>query len=196
MSTTVKPLNVLIACEYSGIVRDAFLSRGHNAISLDIIPSDVPGPHIVSKFEDYYIPGTWDLIIAFPPCTFLCRASQSWNKKRPERLLEREKAISFVRYIMSLDCDKICVENPIGVLSSFVRPPDQIIYPFQFGDPYRKDICLWLKGLSPLVHTKLSPGRKSMSNHVNSRMSQDLKSKIKSRFFPGIAEAMANQWGS
>ena len=192
----VQPLKILIACEYSGIVSQAFAAKGHKTLSVDLLPAEHSLPHFQGSVFDVpgiMSPGTFDLMIAHPPCTYLCRA-QAHLLVSPDRMQKHYEAIDFVRRLIELPIDMIAIENPIGYLSKAIRPPEQIIYPWQFGDPYRKDVCLWLKNLPPLLHTEYSSGRKSMSNHVNSRMSQALKSKIKSRFFKGIAVAMANQW--
>lgn len=185
---------ILIACEYSGIVRDAFTKIGFNAWSCDILPTEAPGAHIRGDVTKI-LKNSWDAIIAFPPCTYLCKA-QMWRvKKEPGRQELQDKAIEFVKIILSSNARYIAIENPIGILSSALRPPDQIITPWHFGNNHDKDICLWLKNLPPLISTCYSTQRKKMKNHTNGRMNQELKSKIKSRFFPEIATAMATQWG-
>jgi len=189
-------MRVLIGYEYSGIVRDAFVSAGHFAVSCDILPSASPGDHIQGDFFKAFYSFCPQLLICHPPCTYLCR-SQMWRCEiEPYRKLKQLIAFNDVLRILSLDCPMICVENPIGYLNNNFRPPDQIIYPYNFGDPYRKDICLWLKNLPPLICSHYNTKKKSVSNHVNGRMSQEQKSKIRSKFFPGVAAAMANQWGS
>ena len=187
-------MNVLIGCEYSGIVRDAFARAGHYAMSADFEPTMSPGNHYQGDVFDIITLKKWDLFIGFPPCTYLCKAQLFKCVPGSERAKSQALAIDFVRRLLALPIEKIAIENPIGILSTVYRKPDQICYPWQFGDGYRKDICLWLKNLPPLLPTTLSPGRRSVSNHVNSRMSQALKSKIKSKFFVGIADAMASQW--
>lgn len=187
-------MEVLVACEYSGIVRDAFTRAGHYAMSCDFEPTMSAGNHYQGDVFDIIDLRKWDLLIAHPPCTFLCRAQMFKCVPGSPRFISQVSAIDFVRRLSAADIDKICIENPIGILSTVFRKPEQIVYPWQFGDPYRKDICLWLKNLPPLLPTTLSPGRKSVSNHVNSRMSQAVKTKIKSKFFVGVAEAMASQW--
>lgn len=184
---------ILIACEYSGIVRDAFSRAGHNATSCDLLPTESPGQHIEGNVLEI-INQQWNLIIAFPPCRYLCKV-QLWRISRePERKEAQDKAIEFVKQIYAAECPLIAIENPIGVLTKAFRPPDQILSPAMFGDPHRKDICLWLKNLPPLIGTCYNPRHQPVSNHVNGRMSQALKSKIKSKFFPLVAEAMAAQW--
>jgi len=187
-------MKVLIACEYSGIVRDAFTSTGHNAISCDLIESTSPGQHIIGDAIEIIYSESWDMIIAHPPCTFLCKA-QIWRcLQDKERMKLQVKAIEFVKLIYNSKCALIAIENPIGALTKGFKPPDQIIYPWYFGDPHTKEICLWLKGLPPLISTVYSTKRQPISNHTNGRMSPGQKSKIRSRFFPLVAQAMANQW--
>lgn len=189
-------MNVLIACEYSGIVRNAFLSSGHHVLSCDLLPGEFlqkPEQHYQGNLFDVLYEG-WDLIIAFPPCTYLCKAQAARILHEPGRKEKQEKARDFFFKIADAPADKIAIENPVGHINSSHRLPDQMIHPWMFGDPYQKEICLWLKNLPPLISTIYNTKRKSVSNHVNSRMSQALKSKIKSKFFPGIADAMAHQW--
>lgn len=188
-------MKVLVACEESQVVTKAFRSLGHEAYSNDIYECSGGHPewHIVGDARDIVL-GSWDIIIAHPPCTFLCKA-QLWRcVPGTDRYIEQRKAIDFVKELYNAPCPQVAIENPIGCLSREWRRYDQLIYPYQFGDPYRKDICLWLKGLPRLDLGTESPIRKSVSNHVNSRMSQVQKSRIKSRFFPGVAKAMAEQW--
>lgn len=186
-------MKILIACEYSGIVRDAFTKLGHDAYSCDLLPSDTYGKHYQGDVMDILHANTWDMVIAFPPCTYICRA-QSHLLKDPERFKKHQDAIQFVKDIWSVECDKVVIENPIGHLSTAWMTPSQIISPNQFGDPYTKDICLWIRGLPLLKPTKIVEGTKKVSNHVNGRMSKEQRSKIKSKFFPGVAAAMGNQW--
>jgi hypothetical protein len=189
-------MKVLIACEESQIVTKAFRFLGHEAYSCDLYEcsGEYPEWHYQCDVREL-LPGSWDLIIAHPPCTFLCKA-QLWRcVPGTQRYIDQGTAIEFVKFLYNQPCPQIAIENPIGVLSRAWRKYDQLIFPYQFGDPYKKDICLWLKNLPPLRPGDASPGRKSVSNHVNSRMSQALKSRIKSRFFPGVAKAMAEQWG-
>ncbi len=138
-------MKILIACEYSGKVRDAFSNLGHYALSCDFLPSDSPnGEHYQGDVFDIIDDG-WDMMIAFPPCTYLCSSGLHWNKKRPERALETEKSLTFVQKLLSSNIEKIALENPIGCISSRIRKPDQIIQPWQFGHPESKSTCLWLK---------------------------------------------------
>lgn len=188
-------MKVLIACEWSGIVRDAFIKNGHSAVSCDLIPSESSrGLHYQGNVMDIINDG-WDLMIAHPPCTYLCKA-QIWRTlKEKERRLEQKNAIEFVQKLFESNIPRIAIENPMGILTKVWKKPNQLVYPYQFGDPYKKDIHFWLKNLPPLMPTKHNKGRKSVSNHTNSRMTQEERSKIKSKFFPGLAKAMADQWG-
>lgn len=184
---------ILIACEYSGIVRDAFTKVGFDAVSCDLLPTESPGKHIQGDVIDILSSG-WLAVIAFPPCTYLTRA-QTWMVNMCAERKEHEKqALHFVIMLMSAPAKHIAIENPLGAITRYIRQPDQIYEPWQFGAPYHKKTCLWLKNLPPLISTCYSLKRKSISNHVNGRMSQEQKSKIRSRFFPEVAEAMANQW--
>lgn len=194
--------NIVIGCEYSNVVADAFRSQGHDVVSVDIIENDCKklssGQHIVGDIFEYleyrYKFGyKIDKAIFFPPCTYLCRA-QAHLLKDPERHIKHLEAIEFVRQLWSQPIEQIAIENPIGFLSTKWQKPNQITTFNNFGDPYSKDICLWLKNLPVLRSTNIVPGTRKVSNHVNSRMSQALKSKIKSKFFPGIAKAMSEQW--
>jgi len=190
-------MKVLVACEYSGVVSTAFKAKGHYVLSVDLLPSEGFDNHYtgdifsVPKIES---PGEWDMLIAFPPCTYLCRAQAGLLAHDQGRYEKHLKAIEFVRRLWTLPIPKIAIENPVGFLSTKWMKPTQITSFNHFGDPYYKDICLWLKGLPVLRSTDIVPGTKRVSNHVNSRMSQALKSKIKSKFLPGIAKAMSEQW--
>ncbi len=148
-------MRVLVACEYSGTVRDAFRALGHEAISCDLLPTDKPGPHYAGDVRDLVKPGTFDLMVAFPPCTYLCSSGLHWNKRRPGRAAQTEEALDFVRLLMGADIPRIAIENPVGCISSRIRKPDQIIQPYHFGHPESKTTCLWLKGLPLLKATKI-----------------------------------------
>lgn len=192
-------MRILIGCEESQTVTSAFRSLGHEAYSCDLYEPSGGHPewHIHDDIRNH-LSRDWEMIITFPPCTYLCKA-QLWRCYRDHKRLEaRDNAVSFVREIYNSTCPLVAIENPAGHLTKAFRHWDQIISPNQFGDPYKKDICLWLKGLPKLVPGILSPGHKKTGNHVNSRMSQDSKSKIKSswKYFPGIASAMAKQWSN
>lgn len=158
-------MKVLIACEYSGKVRDAFLRCGHDAVSCDLLPSDKPGPHMQADVVGLLEMG-WDLLVAFPPCTYLCSSGLHWNTRRPERARHTEDALKFVRLLLDAPITKIALENPIGCISSRIRKPDQIVQPWQFGHPESKSTCLWLKGLPLLKPTKIAqPGLACRCGH-------------------------------
>ena len=144
-------MKVLIACEFSGIVRDAFIAAGHDAMSCDLLPTERPGPHYQGDVFDVVDRG-WDMMIAFPPCTYLCSSGLHWNHRRPERVALTEQALVFVQALMDAPIPRIAIENPIGCISTRIRKPEQIIQPWQFGEDASKATCLWLKGL-PLLKT-------------------------------------------
>ena len=145
-------MKILIACEYSGIVRDAFLKKGHDAMSCDILPTDSPGHHYHGDVFDIIDDG-WDMMIAHPPCTYLCVAGLHYSKKDPERMRKTLKALEFFKFLYNTSIKKICIENPVGYISTALKKPSQIIDPFNFGVSERKKTCLWLKGLPLLKHT-------------------------------------------
>ena len=150
-------MRILIACEFSGIVRDAFIKRGHDAISCDLLPSASPGPHIQGDVEDVLEDG-WDMLIAFPPCTYLCSSGLHWNGRVAGREQKTHEAMLFVFNLLgegsiAHDIPRIALENPIGRISTAYRKPDQIIQPYQFGHDASKQTCLWLKGLPKLQPT-------------------------------------------
>ena len=196
-------MKVLIACEFSGTVRDAFRARGHEAVSCDLLPSEKPGPHYEGDVRDI-IGANWDLMIAHPPCTYLSASGLHWNKRRPERAQQTEDAIAFVMMLANADIPRIAIENPVGCLSSRWRKPDQIIQPYQFGHDASKATCLWLQGLPKLEHTeyvapRMVNGRPRWGNQTDSGQnklgpSQDRWAK-RSLTYQGIADAMAEQWG-
>lgn len=188
-----------MACEFSGIVRDAFRARGHDAWSCDLLPTERLGPHIQGDVLDVLGDG-WDLMVAHPPCTYLSRAGARWWRGR-ERLAE--EAAAFVLALWNAPIPRVAIENPIGQLNRLWRYPDQTIEPWHFGDPYTKRTCLWLRGLPPLMATHLTPDAQPWlpSNTSGFRRGQVSRrgvvqgGKDASRTFPGIAEAMADQWG-
>jgi hypothetical protein len=188
-------VRVLVACEFSGIVRDAFIARGHDAISCDLLPSERGYPHIQDDVRDILQwpgnEGRWDLMIAHPPCTYLASSGARWMK---ERLPEQERAVSFFRQLMTAPIPMIAGENPIGRLSTLYRKPDQIIQPWQFGEPETKATCLWLKNLPKLVPTKIIPEAERKHSTWREPPGPE-RWKNRSRTFKGIAEAMADQWG-
>lgn len=195
-------MKILIACEYSGVVRDEFIKLGHDTISCDILPTEKEGPHYQGDVRDI-LNQHWDLIIAHPPCTYLSVSGLHWNKKDPARALKTEQALEFVRLFMNHKCPRICIENPVSCISSKIRKPDQIIQPYEFGHDASKKTCLWLKGLPKLKLTKyIDPrivngkprwGNQTDSGQNNLPPSKD-RAKIRSMTYQGIAEAMANQW--
>lgn len=217
--------NVLVACEYSATVRDAFERAGHNAWSCDLLPTKVPGKHYQGDVRDL-LTMPWDLLIAHPPCTYLTSAGLHWNKRVPGRAALTEEALAFVRLLLDADIPRIGLENPVGCISSAVRKPDQIIQPYNFGADASKATCLWLKGLPVLRPTKFVPGRlvccgltlpegvgvygcpnccgekrarerwgnQTDSGQNNLPPSAD-RWMLRSTTYPGIAQAMADQWG-
>jgi site-specific DNA-cytosine methylase len=210
-------MRVLIACEFSGIVREAFKKRGHDAWSCDLLPTEIPGQHyqgnifdfIKAQHELYADP--FDLMIAHPPCTHLACSGARWFK---DKVKEQAAAVEFVKTLMAAPIPKIAVENPVGVLSTKIRKPDQIIQPFYFGDSVQKATCLWLKGLPKLEPTNIVDrgliyvdprGNKHGGVHtMRAKVGysplmllprNEERWKIRSRTFKGIGAAMANQWG-
>lgn len=181
-------MRVLVACEYSGRVRDAFLALGHDAMSCDLLPTEVEGPHHQGDVAELLHMG-WDLMIAHPPCTHLAVSGARWFR---EKQAEQAEALEFVRLLMDAPIPKIAIENPISVISSRIRKPDQIIQPWQFGHGETKATCLWLKGLPKLEPTKIVEGREA---RVHKMPPGPDRWKERSRTYQGIAEAMAAQWG-
>ena len=181
-------MRVLVACEYSGRVRDAFIKHGHYAMSCDLLPTDVDGPHYQGDVFDIIGDG-WDLMIAHPPCTHLAVSGSRWFKDKAE---EQDEAIVFVKALMAAPITKIAIENPISVISSRIRKPDQIIQPWQFGHGETKATCLWLKGLPKLTPTNIVEGREA---RVHRMPPGPDRWKERSRTYQGIADAMAEQWG-
>lgn len=196
-------MRVLVACEYSGAVRDAFLALGHEAMSCDLLPTDAPGPHYQGDVRDVLGDG-WDLMIAHPPCTYLCSSGLHWNKRVPGRAQQTEDALDFVRFLLAAPVEKIALENPIGCISSRIRRPDQTIQPYHFGHDASKATCLWLKNLAPLrptsmVEPRMVNGRPRWGNQTDSGQNKlppsDDRWKVRSATYEGIAKAMAEQWG-
>lgn len=196
-------MRVLVGCESSGTVRDAFIRAGHDAVSCDLLPTEAPGPHIQGDLLDVIARERFDLGIFHPPCTYLCSSGLHWNKRRPERPALTEQALGFVRALMASSIPAWAIENPIGCISDRIRPPDQIIQPWQFGDDASKSTCLWLKNLNPLEPTQLCPprmvGRRARwGNQTDSGQNKLPPSaerwKLRSKTYPGIAAAMAAQW--
>ncbi|RLK55904.1 hypothetical protein BCL79_0276 [Stenotrophomonas rhizophila] len=184
----VKPLRVLIACEYSGRVRDAMRLRGHDAMSCDLLPSEVPGPHYQGDVRDVLYDG-WDMLIAHPPCTHLAVSGARWFK---EKQREQAEALDFVRLLLNAPVSRIALEQPISIVASRIAPTSQVIHPWQFGHGERKTTCLWLVNLPHLVPTNVVSGREE---RVHRMAPGPDRWKERSRTFEGIAEAMADQWG-
>ena len=248
-------MRVLVACEYSGVVRDEFLRLGHDAWSCDLMVSESLGPHYrgdVRNILDGFVPVSytadrdpdgdgwcyqreidpsdcqcigptqdgieyverngelfgrpedhphWDLMIAHPPCTYLAVSGMHWNYKRPERVKQTEKALEFVGLLMSSPIEKICIENPVSIISTRIRKPDQIIQPWQFGHDASKKTCLWLKNLPLLKETNRLPGDNTTRRANQTPSGQNKlgpspsRQKERSKTYSGIARAMASQWG-
>lgn len=194
---TVGAMKVLVACEFSGIVRDAFIQQGHEAVSCDLLPSDTLGPHMQCDVREVLDKG-WDIMLAFPPCTHLAVSGARWFK---EKQTEQAQALEFIRLLLNAPIEKIALENPIGVISSKIRKPDQIIQPWQFGHPESKATCLWLKNLPLLQPTNIltKPALGVWNNQTPSGQNKLGPSpdrwKLRSTTYSGIAKAMAVQWG-
>ncbi len=182
-------MRVLVACEYSGRVRDAFTARGHDAISCDLLPTDTPGPHHQGDVRDILGDG-YDLMVAHPPCTHLAVSGARWftNKRQ-----EQAEALEFVRLLLDAPIDRIALENPVSIISSRIRRPDQIVQPWQYGHGETKATCLWLKNLPPLQPTDIVEGREPVIHRMPPGPD---RWKLRSLTYQGIADAMADQWGN
>jgi len=200
-SRKLTEMRVLVACEFSGTVRDAFIKAGHDAISCDLLPSDKPGPHIQDDVTEVML-DRWDLVVAHPPCTYLTVSGNKWMKPEyrdrfPDRPKQREEAIKFFMACYNANADHVAVENPIGIMSSTFRKPDQIVQPWMFGHPETKATCFWLRGLpklSPTNTVDISSNKAESQRLFYLPPSED-RWKIRSKTFQGIADAMAAQWG-
>jgi len=181
-------MRVLVACEFTGTVRDAFAALGHDAWSCDLIESESPGNHFTCDVFDV-LEKEWDLMIAHPPCTHLAVSGARWFKDKEE---EQERALDFVRFLMQAPVRSIAIENPVSIISTRIRKPDQIIQPWQFGHGETKKTCLWLKNLPKLVPTDVVDGRE---NRIHRMPPSKTRGMDRSRTYPGIAKAMAEQWG-
>ena len=182
-------MRVLVACEFSGIVRDAFRARGHDAASCDLLPSERPGPHIRGDVRDLDL-SRYDLLIAHPPCTHLAVSGARWWAGKRD---EQEAALEFVRWLLAAPVPRLALENPVSLISSRIRRPDQIVQPHHFGHGETKTTCLWLRNLPPLFATHLVAGRAA---RVHRMPESPNRWKERSRTYPGIAAAMADQWGA
>ena len=198
-------MKVLVACEFSGRVRDAFIKRGHDAISCDILETESPGPHYVGDVRDL-LDQDWDLIVAHPPCTYLAQSGVQWLKKVDSRWSEMLKAVEFFNLFLEHPCPRICIENPI--MHGYARerlanqtPYTQKVQPYHHGHPEKKGTCLWLKGL-PLLRASNNVSEQMIGMHPSEKAKVHWtppgkdRQKNRSRTYLGIAEAMAEQWGS
>jgi len=208
-------MRVLVACEFSGIVREAFRAKGHDAWSCDLLPTEIPGQHFQGSIF-FIIHDNWDLMIAHPPCTYLTCTGNKWFKPEfasrfPKRKEQREEAVTFFMRLAESCIPKICIENPVGIMSTRWRKPDQLIDPTQFGHSANKLTCLWLKGLphliAPLADAPLFSVSKPIAERVTYKSGKSMpkwyaeakgndRASIRSKTFQGIADAMAQQWGS
>lgn len=200
-------LRVLVACEYSGLVREAFRAKGHYVLSCDLLDTEIPGNHYIGDVRDVLNDG-WDLMIAHPPCTYLTVAGNKWlyhpddkhlevfdrrpHPSYPNRKQDQSDAIDFVKLLMNADIENIVIENPVSVISGLIRKPDQIVQPWMFGHGETKATCLWLKNLPKLTPTDVVDGRESRVHMMGESKN---RWKERSRTYSGIAQAMANQWG-
>ena len=219
-------MKVLIACEFSGVVREAFTKRGHDAWSCDLLPTELPGNHIQKDICEV-INNTWDdwdLMIAHPPCTYLTVTGNKWFKPEfadrfPDRLHQRAEAIDFFMFLSTAPIPKIAIENPVGIMSTVWRKPDQIIQPYQFGHIEAKKTCLWLKNLTKLrfgkaiqvaftdktipsmtevrkpEYVEFASGKRMARWYVEAAKNKATRESVRSQTFQGIADAMAEQWG-
>jgi len=201
-------MRVLVACECSGRVRDAFIAKGHDVMSCDILPSETPGPHHQGDVLPLLDDG-WDMLIAFPPCTHIACSGAAWfEQKRADG--RQQAGIDFFMRMADAPIDRIAIENPVGIMSREYRKPDQIIQPYHFGDEFQKTTCLWLKNLPPLEHWKTDylfgksthVGRGEMVTYASGKVMPKWYASLRgdghsrSRTFQGIANAMASQWGT
>ena len=202
-------MRILVACEFSGIVRDAFRAKGHDAVSCDLVPSERPGPHIQGDVMQV-LRDNWGMMIAFPPCTHLASSGARWfpEKRRDGRQAQSQ---DFFMFLASADIPRIAIENPVGIMSTVYRKPDQIIQPWQFGHQETKATCLWLKGLPKLAPSKVvepdfmrrpdgsyyldkKGKRYSRIHFLSGRKDPEVRRQQRSRTYQGIADAMAAQW--
>ena len=197
-------MKVLVACEFSGTVRDAFLRLGHDAMSCDLLPSESPGPHYQGDVRDILGNG-WDLMIAHPPCTYLSVSGMHWTTRGFRDPKLTEDALEFVRALMAAPIKQIAIENPVSVISTKIRKPDQVVSPWQFGHDASKKTCLWLIGLpylepTQIIEPRLAGGKKRWANQTDSGQNRLGPShdrwKIRSTTCKGLAAAMATQWSN
>jgi hypothetical protein len=202
-----KNVNILIGCEASQTILTEFRIKGFNAYSCDLEDSygNLPEYHLKMDIFEALSSKKWDLLIAHPPCTYLCTSGIHWNKKNPDRNILTNQALDFVKKLMDSPIKNICIENPISIISSRIRKPDQIIRPYQFGDDSTKATCLWLKNLPKLTPTNIVIPTKHITKNGSTydkwwfdtcRISNlKERSRVRSKTFPGIAKAIAEQWG-
>jgi len=203
-------MKILIACEYSGRVRDAFTAKGHDVTSCDLLPTERPGKHYEGNVYDILYQDDWEMMIAHPDCTYLCSSGLHWNNKIEGRAEKTEEALEFITDLWTCGIPKICLENPVGCINTRLKfmPRPQYIQPYNFGEDASKKTGLWLKGLRPLRATKQIEGRKvkkngriyrRWSNQTDSGQSNlgpsKTRGKDRSLTYQGIADAMAKQWG-
>ena len=187
-----------MACEFSGIVRNAFRRRGHDVVSCDLLPSETFGHHIQADVRRF-LRWRWDLLIAHPPCTHLSVSGARWFK---DKLDEQREALAFVDEILNAPIERIALENPVSIISSRIRRPDQVVQPWMFGHDASKATCLWLKNLPPLTGTDVLPGghkarRANQTPSGQNRLGPSpTRAQDRSRTYPGLADAMAEQWGA
>lgn len=202
-------MKILIACEYSGAIRDELTARGHDAMSCDILPTETEGPHYQGDVLEILNDG-WDMMIAHPPCTYLASSGLHWNKKRPSRALLTEEALEFVSLLWRAPIKKVAIENPVGCINTRLKfmPKPQYIHPYMFGDDASKKTGLWTRGLPPLVPTSLVEPRiietpsgrkyKRWGNQYDcgrdNTPNTSNRAKERSKTWPGIAQAIATQW--
>lgn len=196
---------ILIACEFSGALRDRFIDAGHHAVSVDLLQGE--GKHDIMHIQGdvlHYLHGVWDLIVAHPPCTYLSSSGLHWNKKDPQRKVLTNLAAEFFMELANAPCPRIAIENPVGYMSTYWRKPDQYIQPYEYGDDASKKTGLWLKGLPLLVPTnrvagRIVNGKERWSNQTDSGQNilgpSAERAKLRSVTYPGIAEAIVDQWG-
>ena len=210
-----RPLRIIIGCEWSGEVRDACRALGHEAFSCDVVgPDQLPDEFRAQRWPNYHLEGDvldfiggigepWDLGIFFPPCTYLCSSGLHWNRRRPERQRETDRALRFVARLMDAPIAKIAIENPRGCIGTKIRPADQSIQPYHFGHDASKETMLWLKNLPKLTPTSYVPprivdGRPRWSNQTDSGQNRltpsETRARERGRTYAGIAQAMAEQW--
>lgn len=194
-------MKVLVACEFSGIVREAFRARGNDAWSCDLLPTEIPGQHIQGDILEI-LNDDWDLMVAHPPCTYLSVSGLHWNGRVPGRAEKTEESLLFVKKLLDAPIKHIALENPVSCISTRIRKPDQVIQPWYFGEDASKKTCLWLKNLPLLKETNRLPGDNKTRRGNQTPSGQNKlgpspdRWKERSRTYPCIANAMAEQWGN